>query len=191
MALTTGMLQGEQYKILWEDLDLIRGIITILRSKHGERRFVPINSVAGQALDVLRKSADGSGHVILGRDGQRKKDERRWFAPIVHAAGIHDFRWHDLRHTLASRLAMAGGDLRTVQELLRHRSWGTTFGYAHLAPDHQMATVERLVSSQGPPQVKQLTPKLAPAYQGKEAVDPQIYDKSNRMNGAEPGIRYV
>ena len=164
LALNTGMRQGEQNKLRWEDLDLIRGIITIPRSKHGERRFVPINSVARQGLDVLRKSADGSGYVILGRDGQRKKDERRWFAPIVDAAGIHDFRWHDLRHTFASRLVMAGVDLRTVQELLGHRSWGTTLRYAHLAPDHQLAAVERLVSSQGPPQVKQLTPELAPAY---------------------------
>ena len=46
-------------------------------------------------------------------------------------------------------------------------------------------------SRQGPPRVKQLTPKPAPAYQDREAVDPQIYDKSNRMNGAEAGIRYV
>ena len=150
LALNTGMRKGEQYKLRLENVDLIRGNITILRSKHGERRFVPINSVARKAIVILQKFADGSGYVIPGRDGQRKKDERRWFATNVIAASIHDFRWHDLRHTFASRLVMVGVDLRTVQELLGHRSWGTTLRYAHLAPDHQLAAVERLVSSQGP-----------------------------------------
>ena len=131
------------------------------------------NSVARQALDVLRKSADGSGHLIPGRDGQRKKDERRWFAPIVDAAGIHDFRWHDLRQTFESRLAMAGVDLRSVQEILGHRSWDTTLRYAHLAPDHQMAPVERLVSiQQGTPTGEATDTKTSTSLPGQGSCRP-------------------
>jgi integrase len=71
---------------------------------------------------------------------------RHWFQAAVDEAGIRDFRWHDLRHTFASRLAMAGVDLRTIQELMGHKTIQMTCRYAHLTPSHQLAAVERLVS---------------------------------------------
>jgi site-specific recombinase XerD len=64
----------------------------------------------------------------------------------VKAAGIEDFRFHDLRHTFGSRLVMSGVDLRTVQELMGHRTIAMTLRYTHLSPDHQQQAVERLVS---------------------------------------------
>jgi integrase len=69
-----------------------------------------------------------------------------WY-PALEAAEIEDFRFHDLRHTFASRLAMAGVDLYTVQ---RAGGWKTAImvqRYAHLSPDHMRAAVERLTFS--------------------------------------------
>jgi len=69
---------------------------------------------------------------------------RRTFLPALKAAKIEGLRWHDLRHTFASRLVMAGVDLRTVQELMGHKTVATTLRYSHLSPAHQLDAVQRL-----------------------------------------------
>jgi hypothetical protein len=89
-----------------------------------------------------------SGWVFSTRSGRTPLDAknfvRRVFLPALEAAGISNFRWHDLRHTFASRLVMAGVDLRTVQELMGHQSYEMTLRYAHLAPAHTLEAVQRL-----------------------------------------------
>ena len=145
LALHTGMRRGEQFRLRWQDIDLRLGIITIPRSKHGEKRHIPINSVARRALTVLWRKRDDSGYVCSGPKSSRGKDSRRWFEKeVILGSGVKDFRWHDLRHTFASRLVMAGVHLRTVQELMGHKTIDMTVRYSHLAPGHQMEAVERL-----------------------------------------------
>ncbi len=70
---------------------------------------------------------------------------KRVFNPAMKKAGIENFRWHDLRHTFASRLVMKGNDLRTVQDLMGHKKIEITFRYSHLSPAHKMAAVQTLV----------------------------------------------
>jgi integrase len=83
LALNTGMRGGEQYRLRWEDVNFRLGIITIPRSKHGERRYIPINSAAKIALEVLQRQADSSGYVIPGAMAPRNKDPRRTFEAAV------------------------------------------------------------------------------------------------------------
>ena len=66
---------------------------------------------------------------------------------LTGEAGLKDFTWYCLRHTFASRLVMAGVDLRTVAELMGHRTIQMTMRYAHLAPAHTLAAVEKLVTT--------------------------------------------
>ena len=62
------------------------------------------------------------------------------------AAQIEDFRFHDLRHTFASRLAMEGVDLMTIRELMGHKTMAMTLRYSHLSPGHRRTAIERLVT---------------------------------------------
>ncbi len=70
----------------------------------------------------------------------------RVFNPALSEAKpeISDFHWHDLRHTFASRLTMAGVDLRTVQQLMRHKTIAMTLRYSHLSPTHTLEAVNKL-----------------------------------------------
>jgi integrase len=83
--------------------------------------------------------------VIRGLRGEPLCGPRYWFEKAVKAAGIRDFHWHDLRHTFASRLAMAGVGLRAIQDALGHKSIAMTVRYSHLAPDFLLDVVEKLV----------------------------------------------
>ena len=72
---------------------------------------------------------------------------RRDFDKAVKDAGLAPFRFHDLRHTFASRLAMQGANDRTLQELLGHKTPGMVLRYAHLSPTHLWQAVEGLVQN--------------------------------------------
>ena len=146
VALHSGMRRSEQYVttdcpdggLKWQHVDFGGKVITLPRSKHGEKRHIKMNSVLEEALRHLRSTAN-SPYVFP------VEPPDKLFPEVCKCAGVDDFTWHCLRHTFASRLVMRGVDLRTVQELMGHKSIVTTMRYAHLAPQHQADAVERLV----------------------------------------------
>lgn len=145
-ALHTGLRQGEQFGLRWEDVDFRNNVITIPRSKHGDTRRVPINKTARRILAKLPRVLR-CRWVFAHKTGGKINAHnlyRRTFVPALAEAKISDFTWHDLRHTYASRLVMSGVDLRTVQELLGHKTQAMTVRYAHLSPQHQHRAVEAL-----------------------------------------------
>ena len=144
------------------------------------RRHILINETARRSLGTLTRNRPESIYVCSGPEGFRGRDSQRWFEECVQESGVTDFHWHDLRHTFASRLVMAGVDLRTVQELLGHKTIAMTCRYAHLAPAHLQEAVNRLTL--------QLTPKLAPGLlQGKEKPPP-VRLNYRRMLVLEGGV---
>lgn len=150
VALHTGMRKSEQFTATWDQVDLDRGFIYLSMTKNGTDRFVTLNSAAVQVLRRLQER-----HKRLGlppestlfhskRDGLIK-NPRKWFATALEQAKIEGVTWHTLRHTFASRLVMAGVDLKTVQELMGHKTIAMTARYAHLAPTHKLQALETLV----------------------------------------------
>jgi len=146
-ALHTGFRQGNQFRLPWSDVNFDQGVIRAHRPKAGEDYFVPMNDDLRAILRTL-PSRLRSEYVFPSETGTTPLDAKnflhRVFAPALKRAGIADFRWHDTRHTFASRLVMAGVDLRTVQALLGHKTLAMTERYAHLSPAHKLAAVQRL-----------------------------------------------
>ena len=145
LALHTGLRRSEMYGLDWTDVDVARRFLKVRRGKNGSGRHVRLNAIAIQALVALQAASDGSGAVVRNRAGGAMRGPRHWFEKAVAQAGLQDFRWHDLRHTFASRLAMAGVGIRAIQEAMGHKSIAMTVRYSHLSPDFLQDAVDRLV----------------------------------------------
>jgi site-specific recombinase XerD len=145
LALHTGLRLSEMYGLTWEHVNLPQRMLTIPRSKNGERRYIRVNSVAIAAILALQARGNGFGPVVRNLQGEPLCGPRYWFERALRTARIEGFHWHDLRHTFASRLVMAGVNLRAVQDALGHKSIAMTVRYSHLSPDYQLDVLERLV----------------------------------------------
>ncbi len=117
IALHTGMRKSEQFTATWDQVDLENGYIYLSITKNGTDRFVTLNSAAVEVLKRLKKRHQELGLPLDStlfhskRDGLIK-NPRKWFATALEQAEIKDVTWHTLRHTFASRLVMAGVDLK-------------------------------------------------------------------------------
>lgn len=146
-AIHTGMRQSEQFKLKWVNVDLAAGFLFVPVSKHGGSRRVPLNDTSRAILQRQPSRMKGEfvfTETLEGRPRNAKNFTRRTFANALLKAKIDDFRWHDLRHTCGSRLAMAGADIRLIQEMLGHKTLEQTRKYAHLSPSHMSQTAKLL-----------------------------------------------
>jgi len=146
-ALNTGMRKAEILNLRCDQVDLKHGFILLEITKNGERREIPINHTLRKTLMALPRCLDTPYVFFDLRTGKPYKNIKRSFASTCKRAGIKDFRFHNLRHTFASHLVMAGVDLTTVKELLGHKTLTMTLRYAHLAPSHKIKAVNVLDSN--------------------------------------------
>jgi integrase len=134
LALNTGLRRGELLGLTWADIDLKSGLMTVRggTTKAGETAWRGAND-------------DRHGPVFADTEGEALEGTKTSWGGIVKAANLDAFRFHDLRHTFASKLVMVGVDLNTVRELLGHADLKMTLRYAHLGPGHKAAAVAKLV----------------------------------------------
>jgi len=123
-ALNTGLRFGELCNLRWADVTLTNAALLTVRgsgAKSGQTRHVPLNSGARDILKAWRTAdVDPDAYIFPGRDGARLTDIKTAWAKLLKDANATRFRFHDTRHTFASKLVQAGVDLNTVRELLGH-----------------------------------------------------------------------
>ena len=148
LTINTGLRRGEIFNLKWEDINLKSKTLTVqgATSKSGETRYIPLNSESLEILKQWKKQSIKGEYVFPAKDGNRMDNIKSAWSSIRESTKIKDFRFHDLRHTFASKLVMKGVPLNTVRELLGHADLKTTLRYAHLAPDHKADAVSLLNS---------------------------------------------
>jgi len=145
LAISTGMRQGEILNLKWQDVDFEKSRCILHDTKNGERRSVPI---VGAAKDTLKDWSKvrklNTDLVFSGRNPRKPIFIRTPWMQAVKEAEIDDFRFHDLRHTAASYLAMSGASLAEIAEILGHKTLAMVRRYAHLSEGHTSKVAERM-----------------------------------------------
>ncbi len=142
-ALNTGMRKSEILNLKWNELDLGNRKITVANSKNNEKRVIPINETLQSELSALTKNPECE-YVFLGKNGLPLGDIKKAFLGAIKRAKITDFRFHDLRHTFGSQMVMQGVDIRTVQQVMGHKTIKMTMRYSHLSPEYVQDAMMRL-----------------------------------------------
>ena len=146
-ALETGLRQSEILRLEWPQVDLARRTLMIVEQKNGEQDTLPLNATAVEVLERrARVRSIQTTHVFFNHAGQPwdARNLLRAFYTARRKAGIQGFRFHDLRHTFASRLVQDGVDLYAVQRLGRWKSVKMVQHYGHHYPESLRAAVEVL-----------------------------------------------
>lgn len=148
LAVHTGMRRGEMLGMQWGDIDFENKVIVIpaRRAKGKRDRVIPLNTVALSLLSELSRTGGAAGLVFGNSAGRVNQNLERNWRKALQLAELENFRFHDLRHTFASRLVMSGVDLAVVRELLGHQSFEMTLRYAHLGSAHLRRAVAKLES---------------------------------------------
>jgi integrase len=133
VALHSGMRREEILSLKWTQVNFITGIIHLDKTKNHEARNIKMNLTVQAALKGLNRISE---FVFCKVDGSRFTKVPGPFENVVRNAKIENFHFHDLRHTFASNLVMAGVNILTVKELLGHKKLDMTLRYAHLAPNY-------------------------------------------------------
>lgn len=140
LALATGARQGELMELDWDRVDLKRRVARFVDTKNGDTRTVPLASLVVQGLEAWREQSSDKGRVFPYSTAQLNK---HWFVART-AAALSDVRFHDLRHSAASYLAMSGASPLDIAAVLGHRTLSMVKRYAHFTDRHIAVAVDRM-----------------------------------------------
>jgi len=146
-SLETGLRQGETLNLQWPQVDLFRRTITILEQKNRGKDTIPLNERAQEVLKAKAKIRHIKTNYVFHNNNRNRigvSNLLRAFYSATKKAKLKGFRWHDLRHTFATRLVQAGVDLYSVQKLGRWKNIQMVMRYAHHYSESLRAGVEAL-----------------------------------------------
>lgn len=132
LAAYTGLRSGEILRLTNADIDNPEGFLRVSpKQKNKVESWIPVNETARSVLNRCRTR--GTGKVVRFKTRQTISKK---FKKAARAAGLEHARFHDLRHTFGSHLAMMDVGEKSIQELMRHKSMASTMVYTHVSPKH-------------------------------------------------------
>jgi integrase len=135
-------------KLTWSDIDFSKRRITLYETKNGEIRVVPLVGKSLKLLKSLENNRQMDTVLIFpsqkGQKPQKPASLRSSWEKALQKAEISNFRFHDLRHSCASYLAMNGASLAEIAEVLGHKTLQMVKRYAHLSEAHTTSVVENM-----------------------------------------------
>jgi len=153
MLMHTGMRPSEAAGLTWGDVDMNARLVNLYVTKT-DMRSVPLTPRVAETLKSIRPTEVQSNMFVFlpnNEVSKFRKDNpclyfRKSYDTVRKKAGLKDVHLHDLRHTAASHLLMAGVDLRTLAEILGHKTMQMVHRYTHLLNDHKLKAIERINS---------------------------------------------
>lgn len=145
LALSTGARKNEILQLTWSQIDLNRRVITLHETKNGEVRTLPLSNHMHQLMTEHAKLRHlHCEWVFPSSDLKSSVDIRATWDQALKEAKIDNFRFHDLRHSAASYLAMNGATLAEIAEVLGHKTLAMVKRYAHLSEAHTAKIVGKM-----------------------------------------------
>lgn len=143
LALSTGARRSELTNLKWKDIDLNRRVIMLHETKNDDRRVLPLSGHALELIQSLSSQRDVASEYVFAshKNPLQPWDMQSAWKFAVKRAGLKDFRFHDLRHSAASYLAMNGASLAEIAEVLGHKTLQMVKRYAHLSEAHTSRVV--------------------------------------------------
>jgi integrase len=151
------MRKDEMLNLRWNDVDFIEGFVHIKESKSSKQRKVPMNHTVRNTIKEIKREGEFIFHNP--KTGTRITDFFRSWKTARNDAGMPDLRFHDLRHTAATRMVQGGADLVTVRDILGHFSIIMTVKYAHSTPESRKNAIEILESVAEPEKPENMVKK--------------------------------
>ncbi|MEX1200274.1 MAG: tyrosine-type recombinase/integrase [Methylophaga sp.] len=144
LALSTGLRKSNVLWLRWSDVNFERGLLSIGRTKNGDPITAPVPQ---SVLNLLKDQHQVGNELIFAStiDPRVPSDFKKQWVNAREMAKIENFRWHDLRHDVASTMAMAGRTMVEIAQILGHRSLQSTQRYTHLSTDHKAAALQSSV----------------------------------------------
>ena len=147
LALSTGMRQGEIINLRWQDVDFKNELIVLHDTKNNERRSVPLTIFTLELLKKFSKVRRLDTDLLFpGKNPKKPFSIRAHWLAVIKEAEISDFRFHDLRHSAASYLAMNGATLTEISAILGHKTIQMVKRYSHLSEQHAAKVVAKMNS---------------------------------------------
>lgn len=145
ISLNTGMRRDEVLNLTWDCVDFSANFVCALNTKNGSKNEIPMNNKVFDILQTRYVTRGENQFVFTNPEtGTRYTNIRKAFMTACKMAGIENFRFHDTRHTFASRAADKKTPLPVLQSILNHKSIKTTMRYVHDTFEQKLNAVNSL-----------------------------------------------